>query len=44
VEQEVINASDQCLEIPQFGTKHSFNISVSIGIILWHHINSLKYS
>lgn len=44
VEQEVINASDECLEIPQFGTKHSLNISVSIGIILWHHINFLKYS
>ena len=44
VEQEVINASDECLEIPQFGTKHSLNISVSIGIVLWHHINFLKYS
>jgi tRNA G18 (ribose-2'-O)-methylase SpoU len=33
--QEVVNASDICLEIPQFGTKHSFNISVSVGIVLW---------
>ena len=36
VDQEVINASDHCLEIPQFGTKHSLNISVSIGVVLWH--------
>ena len=36
VEQEVINQSDHCLEIPQFGTKHSLNISVSIGVVLWH--------
>lgn len=35
VEQEVIDISDACLEIPQFGTKHSLNISVSIGIVLW---------
>ena len=35
VEQEVINASDGVIEIPQMGTKHSFNISVSVGIVLW---------
>jgi len=35
VQQEVINCSDICIEIPQFGTKHSFNISVSAGIVLW---------
>lgn len=35
VNQEVITASDFVLEIPQFGTKHSFNISVSVGIVLW---------
>lgn len=35
VEQEVVNASDHCVEIPQFGTKHSLNISVSCGIVLW---------
>jgi len=35
VEQEVIDLSDECIEIPQFGTKHSFNISVSVGIVLW---------
>ena len=35
VEQDVINACDGCIEIPQLGTKHSLNISVSIGIVLW---------
>lgn len=35
VQQEIINMADGCVEIPQFGTKHSFNVSVSIGIILW---------
>jgi len=35
VQQDVITASDFCVEIPQYGTKHSFNISVSVGIVLW---------
>jgi 23S rRNA (guanosine2251-2'-O)-methyltransferase len=35
VEQEVVNLSDECIEIPQFGTKHSFNIAISVGIVLW---------
>ena len=35
VDQEVIDISDTCIEIPQFGTKHSFNIAVSAGIVLW---------
>ncbi len=35
VSQEVVSASDYCVEIPQLGTKHSFNISVSVGIVLW---------
>lgn len=38
VEQEVVDKSDHCLEIPQFGTKHSLNISVSIGVVLWHTV------
>ncbi len=42
VEQNVVSASDTCLEIPQFGTKHSLNISVSIGVVLWHYINELR--
>jgi 23S rRNA (guanosine2251-2'-O)-methyltransferase len=39
VADEVIAASDQCLEIPQFGTKHSFNVSVSAGIVLWGFVS-----
>jgi 23S rRNA (guanosine2251-2'-O)-methyltransferase len=35
VAQEVIDMCDLCIEIPQFGTKHSFNIAVSAGIVLW---------
>ena len=36
VNQEVVDASDFSLEIPQYGTKHSLNVSVSVGVILWH--------
>ena len=36
VRQDVVDASDMVLEIPQFGTKHSLNVSVSMGVILWH--------
>jgi 23S rRNA (guanosine2251-2'-O)-methyltransferase len=35
VDQKVINMCDHCVEIPQFGTKHSFNIAISVGIVLW---------
>jgi 23S rRNA (guanosine2251-2'-O)-methyltransferase len=35
VQQSVINQCDGAIEIPQYGTKHSFNISVSAGIVLW---------
>lgn len=35
VQQEVVNQSDICLEIPQSGTKHSLNVSVCAGIVLW---------
>lgn len=38
VDNEVIELSDGCLEIPQFGTKHSFNVSVSAGIVLWDYV------
>jgi 23S rRNA (guanosine2251-2'-O)-methyltransferase len=38
VEQEVVDESDVVLEIPQLGSKHSFNVSVSIGIVLWQLI------
>lgn len=41
VHQEVVDASDCCLEIPQFGTKHSMNVSVTAGIIIWHFAKAL---
>lgn len=42
VAQEVINKSDLVLEIPQLGTKHSLNISVSVGVVLWDTITKMK--
>jgi tRNA G18 (ribose-2'-O)-methylase SpoU len=35
VDQDILDLCDQCVEIPQFGTKHSFNIAISVGIVLW---------
>ena len=35
VQQEVVDVCDICIEIPQFGTKHSLNVSVAAGIVLW---------
>ena len=35
VDQQVVDMSDQCIEIPQYGTKHSLNISVAAGIVIW---------
>lgn len=42
IDQEVINLCDKAVEIPQFGTKHSFNVSVSCGIMLWQVYLCLK--
>lgn len=42
VDQSVIDLCDGAIEIPQFGTKHSFNVSVSAGIVLWDLINKIK--
>ena len=42
VAQEVVDASDDCIEIPQFGTKHSLNVSVSAGLIIWKFFELLK--
>lgn len=39
VNQEIIDICDAVIEIPQFGTKHSLNVAVSSGIVLWHLIN-----
>jgi len=43
VQQEVVSASDYCVEIPQYGTKHSLNISVSCGIVLWDLFKKAKF-
>lgn len=43
VQQEVINASDGCIEIPQYGTKHSLNVSVTAGIVIWDLFKKLKF-
>lgn len=42
VDQKVVDVSDGCLEIPQYGTKHSLNISVSIGIVVWDIFNKIR--
>lgn len=41
VEQQVVDMSDLCIEIPQFGTKHSLNISVAAGIVIWEMFRAL---
>lgn len=42
VSEEVMQEIDHCIEIPQFGTKHSFNIVISAGIVLWDFYAKLK--
>jgi 23S rRNA (guanosine2251-2'-O)-methyltransferase len=42
VDEEVMKNIDQCIEIPQFGTKHSFNIVISAGIVLWDFFAKLR--
>ncbi|HYK75730.1 MAG TPA: RNA methyltransferase [Daejeonella sp.] len=42
VSDEAMQMIDACIEIPQFGTKHSFNIVVSAGIVLWDFLSKLK--
>ena len=41
VRQEAIDLCDLCLEIPQFGTKHSLNVSVTAGIVIWQLVKPL---
>ena len=41
VKQNVVDLSDGCLEIPQFGTKHSLNVSVTSGIVMWEFAKKL---
>ena len=42
VQQQIVDMSDSVLEIPQFGTKHSLNVSVSVGIVLWECCKALR--
>lgn len=44
VRQDVVDAADQALEIPQYGTKHSMNVSVTAGIVMWEVDRQLKES
>lgn len=41
VQQAVVNACDGCIEIPQYGTKHSLNVSVTTGIVIWDFFKQL---
>lgn len=43
VSQKVVSASDFVIEIPQFGTKHSLNISVSAGVVIWDVFSKIKH-
>lgn len=42
VQQDIVSHSDAVIEIPQYGTKHSLNISVSVGVVLWDLFVKLK--
>lgn len=44
VSDEALNLSEFCLEIPQYGTKHSLNVSVATGILVWNYISNLNSS
>ena len=41
VVQSVVDEADVCIEIPQYGTKHSLNISISAGIVIWDFFKQL---
>ncbi len=43
VSEDIMQMVDGCIEIPQFGTKHSFNVAVTIGIVLWTFVQKLKF-
>ncbi len=44
VSEEVMELVDACIEIPQFGTKHSLNIAVSVGVIVWDLFAKIRFS
>jgi len=43
VQQQIVDMADTCIEIPQLGTKHSLNVSVSAGIIIWSIFNDFRW-
>ena len=43
VQQDVVSESDYCVEIPQFGTKHSLNIAVTTGLVLWDLFKKIRF-
>ena len=44
IDQKIIDISDNIIEIPQFGTKHSLNVSVSAGIVIWDVFSKISFS
>ena len=44
VQQEIVSMSDGCIEIPQFGTKHSLNISITAGVVIWEAFQQFQKS
>jgi 23S rRNA (guanosine2251-2'-O)-methyltransferase len=42
VDQQALDMADACIEIPQYGTKHSINLAVSVGIVVWEMFNKLQ--
>lgn len=42
VNQEIVDKVDYCIELPQYGTKHSLNVSITAGIVMWHFFTALK--
>lgn len=42
VNQEVVDKVDYCIELPQYGTKHSLNVSITAGIVMWNFFTALK--
>ena len=44
ISDDILDLLDNAVEIPQFGTKHSFNVAVSGGIVLWHYFIKMRIS
>ncbi len=42
VQQSIVDISDGCVEIPQFGTKHSLNVAIAAGVVVWEYLKALQ--